>query len=249
MMTELSIQSLDAGYARLPVLRSVELEVEPGSITSLLGPNGAGKTTLLRAISGMAKVYRGTVCLGDSDITGARPGLVVEAGVGFVPAGRQLFRSQSVESNLDLGLFGVKLPRDEREARLTDMYEMFPILADFRKRQAGLLSGGQQQMLAIAQVLIRRPQVVLLDEPSLGLAPAIVAEVVERLRDLRRQGMTILLVEQAVETALDISDVVYVMAGGSIVVHGAPDAVREDPKLTEAFLGTSPTSPERNLLP
>ncbi|MCU1504077.1 MAG: transporter ATP-binding protein, partial [Ilumatobacteraceae bacterium] len=247
--TGLSIDRLDAGYARLPVLRAVDLVVEPGTITSLLGPNGAGKTTLLRAICGLAKVYRGQVTVGDERITGARAGVVVAAGVGFVPAGRQLFRSQSVESNLDLGMFGVKLTREERAARIERMCAMFPILDAFRTREAGLLSGGQQQMLALAQVLIREPKVLLLDEPSLGLAPAIVGEVFETLRSLRTQGMTTLIVEQAVESAIDLADRVYVMAGGSIVLHGEPDHVRNHPALTEAFLGSTPTTTERNLLP
>ena len=250
MSTGLSAEHLDAGYARLPVLRDVNVDVEPGTITALLGPNGAGKTTLLRAITGLSKVYRGRVMVGDREITGVRPGLVVDAGVGFVPAGRQLFRSQTVESNLDLGMFGLKLSRDERAARIAEMCTMFPILADFRARQAGLLSGGQQQMLAIGQVLIRRPLVLLLDEPSLGLAPSIVAEVFDKLRTLRKDGMTTLIVEQAVEAAIDLSDHIYVMAGGTIVLHGPPDQVRDHPALTEAFLGTTnPTTPERNLLP
>jgi branched-chain amino acid transport system ATP-binding protein len=245
MSATLTIAGLDAGYSRLSVIRKVDMVVQQGQTTVLLGPNGAGKTTLLRAICGMAKVQGGQVRVGDQDITGASTNKVVAAGLGFVPAGRQIFREQSVESNLDLGMFGTGLRRAARNARIDTAYELFPILAEFRQRTAGLLSGGQQQMLAVAQVLVREPSVLLLDEPSLGLAPVVVHELFGAIGELRNAGMTVVVVEQAVELALALSDHAYVLAGGQIVLSGAPDAVRHDPALAAAFLGKGRSTPER----
>jgi branched-chain amino acid transport system ATP-binding protein len=234
----LEVRSLRAGYGRIPILHGVDLDAGAGRVTVLVGPNGAGKTTLLRAVTGLARTHGGGVTLAGTALTGASPPRVVAAGIGFVPAGRQLFRSQTVESNLDLGMYSVSLGRSERAERVEQVYELFPILGEFRSRTAGLLSGGQQQMLAIGQVLVRRPKLLLLDEPSLGLAPAIILELFAAVRRLCDAGTSILLVEQAVDAALELGDDGYVLSAGQVAASGPCDELRDSPALLEAFLGT-----------
>ncbi|WP_205528476.1 ABC transporter ATP-binding protein [Desertimonas flava] len=244
-MSLLELAGLRAGYGRLEIVRSVDMTVEEGKVTVLLGPNGAGKTTLLRSLTGLADVQSGTVRFGGDDLTGASAATIVRAGIGFVPAGRQLFRNQTVASNLDLGMFGLKLSRAERRERIDAACAMFPILGEFIGRRAGLLSGGQQQMLALGQVLVRRPRLLILDEPSLGLAPAIILSLFASLRALGDDGHTVLLVEQAVDAALSIGDVGYVLANGQILGSAPAAELHDHPALDEAFLGRSSNTPQK----
>jgi branched-chain amino acid transport system ATP-binding protein len=238
MTSELIISQLDVGYGHVGVLENVNLTVRQGSITALLGSNGAGKTTLLKAISGLLKPGRGSILYQGVDIASAHPNRIVQAGLTQVPEGRGLFRQQSVRANLDLGLYGCGLTAAEERARLNEVLTMFPVLAERIGSIAGLLSGGQQQMLAIGQALMRSPKLLMLDEPSLGLAPVIVTQVMETLERLRSQGTTILLVEQMVERALEIADYAYVLQSGRVMGHGTPEELAKGDLVRAAYLGS-----------
>jgi branched-chain amino acid transport system ATP-binding protein len=238
----LAISQLSVGYGHVGVLEDVNLSVRQGTITALLGSNGAGKTTLLKAISGLLKPTRGTIVFDGADIAGAHPNRIVLAGVLQVPEGRGLFRLQSVRANLDLGLYGCGLSKRQERDRLDQVLSLFPILAERIASVAGVLSGGQQQMLAIGQALMRSPKLLMLDEPSLGLAPLIVTQVMDTLQRLRREGTTILLVEQMVERALEIADYAYVLQSGRVMGHGTPSELASGELIRTAYLGPAHAS-------
>ncbi|MBO2453176.1 ABC transporter ATP-binding protein [Actinomadura barringtoniae] len=229
-MTTLDIKGLATGYGDLRVVSDATLRVDSGSVTALLGRNGAGKTTTLRAVAGLNKINAGTVTLDDADLSRTPPYRRARAGVGYVQEGKRVFGSRTVEENLLLGTYA---GRDRARGReLTEeMYERFPVLAQRRKLPAAQLSGGQQQMLAIAQALVAAPSVLMLDEPSAGLAPAIVGQVLEVINDLRARGLAVLLVEQAVDFALAAADRVVVLNVGRTVYSGHAD----DPDLRDAI--------------
>jgi branched-chain amino acid transport system ATP-binding protein len=233
----LEIAGLDVGYGHVGVLRGVELSVEAGTLVALVGSNGAGKSTLLRAISGLLRPWTGRIAFDGQDIAGARPHRIIDLGLLHVAEGRRLFRRQDVQSNLELGLYGTRLDRAEEKRRYDFVYELFPMLAERPTALAGILSGGQQQMLAIAQALMRSPKLLMLDEPSLGLAPIVVDQVMAVLQRLRAGGTTILLVEQMVERALDIADQAYVMQNGTVIGHGTPQQIRTGDLIRRAYLG------------
>jgi branched-chain amino acid transport system ATP-binding protein len=242
MKNALAISQLSVGYGHVGVLEDVNLSIPQGTITALLGSNGAGKTTLLKAISGLLKPTRGTIVFEGIDIAGARPNLIVRAGVLQVPEGRGLFRQQSVRANLDLGLYGCSFSKRQERDRLDQVLSLFPVLAERIASVAGVLSGGQQQMLAIGQALMRSPKLLMLDEPSLGLAPVIVTQVMDTLQRLRSEGTTILLVEQMVERALAIADYAYVLQSGRVMGHGTPFELARSELIRTAYLGPAHAS-------
>ena len=239
MTSLLTIRGLDAGYGRVGVLSDVALDVPDGKIVVLLGSNGAGKTTLLKAISGLLKPTAGSIQFGGAEICGAAPRTIVRAGLLHVAEGRALFRSQSVAANLELGLYGARLGKAEEKARYERAFSLFPVLGERLSSLAGALSGGQQQMLAIAQALMQDPKLLMLDEPSLGLAPIIVDQVLDVVQKLRREGTTILLVEQMVERALEIADYGYVLQTGRVIGEGDPASLAAGDAVRRAYLGAA----------
>ncbi|MEE4376564.1 MAG: ABC transporter ATP-binding protein, partial [Candidatus Competibacteraceae bacterium] len=232
----LEIQSLTTHYGRIQALNGIDLQVNKGELVALVGSNGAGKTTLLRTIAGLQPASAGTLKFAAQDITRLRADRRVKLGISLIPEGRQVFGPLSVEDNLRLGAYS--RPRDEQVAAdLEQMYTLFPILKQKRKQAAGTLSGGQQQMLAMARALMARPQLLLLDEPSMGLAPILVEEIFNTIRELKRRGITTFLVEQNAAGALAIADRGYVIETGDIVLSGSGQALLQDDKVREAYLG------------
>ncbi|MBI2771988.1 MAG: ABC transporter ATP-binding protein [Burkholderiales bacterium] len=231
----LSVRGLTSHYARIQALHGVDIHVGRGQLVALVGANGAGKTTLLRAISGVQPATGGSVALGGEDIGKFTASRRVRAGISQVPEGRQIFGPMSVEDNLVLGAF--TRPGREKASSLDSMYSLFPILGEKRKLPAGTLSGGQQQMLAMARALMAQPRLLLLDEPSMGLAPLIVKEIFQLIRRLRDQGITILVVEQNARAALSIADRGYVMELGRVVMSGPGPELLLDEKVRQAYLG------------
>ena len=232
----LQTSALCAGYGKIRVLHAVDLTVGAGEIVALLGPNGAGKTTLLRALSGLLP-WSGNVRFAGRDLTGASPRAVVKAGLAHVIEGHRVFTHLVVLDNLLLA--GYDLPRGERAARVEEVLELFPELAAKRHERAASLSGGQQQILAVAQGLVRRPQLLMLDEPSAGLSPVLVDRVLVVVRRLREAGTAVLLVEQLIEKALALADRVYALARGSIVLEARADEADLPLRLEHAYLATA----------
>jgi branched-chain amino acid transport system ATP-binding protein len=210
----LELDGVDVRYGRVAAVRRLTLSVDAGEIIGLIGPNGAGKSTTLHAIVGLLPPSAGEIRLRGESLRGRSPESVARAGVALVPEGRRIFGGFSVEENLRLGLAAAR--RNGAAARLAEVYELFPALADFRGRQAGALSGGQQQQLAIGRALMADPELLLLDEPSLGLAPALVDVVFETLATIRERGVTVLLVEQRAQRTVAFADRTYVLANGEL---------------------------------
>jgi ABC-type branched-chain amino acid transport systems, ATPase component len=229
-MTELLVTNLATGYGDLKVVTDVSLAVRSNTVTAMLGRNGAGKTTTLRAIAGLNRITAGTVTLAGTVLNRLPAYRRARLGIAYVQEGKRVFRSRTVDENLQLGTFASRSRRRENKI-IDEIYERFPMLAARRKTVASALSGGQQQMLAIAQALVAEPDILLLDEPSAGLAPTIVAELADIIRDLKARGLGILLVEQAVEFALAVADDVVVVDRGRRV-HAAPVT---DPGLRDAI--------------
>lgn len=233
----LSVRDLSAGYGHVGVLVGVSLDVLPGRWIAIVGSNGAGKSTLLRTISGLIRPSAGEIRFAGRSIGGCAPEAIVRLGLLHVAEGRRLFRLQSVLDNLQLGAVTQGLARAEERRRLDAVFELFPILAEKKSLVAGGLSGGQQQMLAIGQALMREPRLLMLDEPSLGLAPVIVDQVFDVLARLRASGCAIVLVEQLVERALEAADVTYVMQTGRVAGRGDAESLRDGDLLKAAYLG------------
>lgn len=227
----LEVEHLTAGYGSVTVLRDVSLTVPPGYVAAVLGPNGAGKTTLLRSIFGMTKVIGGAVRYDGVDLTGSEPHRVAREGLCYVTEGRAIYRGLTVADNLKM--FGGR-GNDDRLARV---YDTFPILAERRRQTAGTMSGGQQQMLALARALLQDPKILLVDELSMGLAPVVVDDLFDILRELKAAGQSILLVEQYAERALELADVVYVLNRGQVAFAGDPEALSSAPELMALYLG------------
>jgi branched-chain amino acid transport system ATP-binding protein len=235
----LQVQDVSTFYGRIQALRGVSLEVNAGEIVSLVGANGAGKTTLLNSVSGLVSPRRGRVFLGGQDITGLKPEKIVSLGVSQVPEHRQVFGTFSVRDNLNLGAY-LRLRRGEQQAVEKDIafvYSLFPVLEERQNQLADTLSGGEQQMLVVGRGLMARPKVLLLDEPSLGLAPIIVEYIFQVFQQLQETGTTILLVEQNVTAALEVSDRVYVLETGRIVLSGPAEELMADEAVQQAYLG------------
>ena len=238
----LEARGLRAGYGEIEVLKGVDLDVAPGELVALVGANGAGKSTLLRCISGLVPPTAGTIRLGGRSIAGAPPAHIVRLGVAHVPEGRQIFGRQSVADNLILGAYCQwYLTRADVAARVQEVCRTFPALAGRLAEEASLLSGGQQQMLAIARGLMARPQLLLLDEPSLGLAPVLVEEIFEVLRRLRGAGVGLLLVEQNARLSLAIADRGYVLETGRVALSGTGTELLATPEVVHRYLGVAAT--------
>ncbi|MYM83640.1 ATP-binding cassette domain-containing protein [Duganella sp. FT50W] len=236
----LSISNLHAAYGKVEVLHGISLEVPKGKLVTLIGSNGAGKTTTMRAISGMLKPKDGKVTLAGKDITGSDSHKIARAGLAHSPEGRRVFASMSVTDNLLLGAFPRfthARPKGDIKRDLEKALELFPRLKERQHQLAGTLSGGEQQMLAMARAVMLNPEVVLLDEPSMGLAPILVEEVFRIIQRLKSEGVTMLLVEQFAAAALNVADYGYVLENGSISVHGPADSLKTDPKVIAAYLG------------
>ena len=236
----LSIQNLHAAYGKVEVLHGISLDVPKGKLVTLIGSNGAGKTTTMRAISGMLKPKSGTVTLGGKDVTGLDSHRIARAGLAHSPEGRRVFASMSVTDNLLLGAFPRftrARPKGDIKGDLDKALELFPRLKERRDQLAGTLSGGEQQMLAMARAVMLNPEVILLDEPSMGLAPILVEEVFRIITRLKAEGVTMLLVEQFAAAALNVADYGYVLENGSISVHGPAESLKNDPKVIAAYLG------------
>ena len=231
----LAVSNLTSRYGRIEVLHGISLEVRTGEVVTLVGSNGAGKSTLLRAISGVQPVSSGSIMFDEQAIGKWRPHVRVAKGIAQVPEGRQIFTPLTVDENLRLG--GITRRDDGVSADLAEMYAMFPALGEFRNKTAGTLSGGQQQMLAIGRALIARPKLLLLDEPSMGLAPVLVEQIFTTIGMLKARGLTILLVEQNANAALAIADRGYVIETGRIVTTGTGKELLSDERVRNAYLG------------
>ncbi|OLB80207.1 MAG: branched-chain amino acid ABC transporter ATP-binding protein [Actinobacteria bacterium 13_2_20CM_2_71_6] len=232
-MTTFALGGIHAGYGRASVLRDVTVDVSSGEIVALIGPNGAGKSTLLRAATGMIKPTQGTVKLGARDLTGASIETIARAGVAHVPEGRRLFPGLTVRDNLRLGGWR------NRSNDLSSVLAMFPRLGERLEQVAGSLSGGEQQMCAIGRALVGRPEFLLVDELSLGLAPMVVDEILARLADVAAAGTGVLLVEQDAGAALEVAGRAYVLENGQLTLSGAAASLAADPRVREAYLGVA----------
>jgi branched-chain amino acid transport system ATP-binding protein len=235
----LSVRDLVVGYDGVPVLHGLEFDLVAGEMLTIVGANGAGKSTLLKALSGIRRPFSGAIVFDGTDITRWSPARIVRAGLVHVPENRRLFPASSVLENLRLGGYARRRNRAELASDIDDALATFPILAERRRQPAGSLSGGEQQMLTISMGLMARPRLLILDEPSLGLAPVLVQQVLARIKDLHRNGTTILLVEQLAEHALALADRGLVMKLGEIVATGSSAELRDDPRIRQAYLGNS----------
>jgi branched-chain amino acid transport system ATP-binding protein len=247
----LRVEGVSASYGRVTALREVSLIVNDGEIVTLIGSNGAGKTTLLNAIAGVVPLKNGNIWLDDYKLSGLSSHKTVRLGVGYVPEGRQTFGAMSVKDNLTLGSYSQRgrnpfstlgyvgwfLRHPSVQSNLETVFKLFPILKERQKQQAGSLSGGEQQMLAIGRALMSSPKILLLDEPSLGLAPNLVREILKLLIRLRNEGLTILLVEQDAAAALKVADRGYVMERGRISIEGKAKELLFDDRVRQAYLG------------
>ncbi len=232
----LELKQVSAGYGEVKVLQNVSLTVRRGSITALIGANGAGKTTLMRVVSGLIPVSAGTLGFDGADITREPSSVRVERGISLVPEGRLIFPEFSVEENLKIGAY-IKRVRGRQGELSKQMLGLFPRLEERRSQAGQTLSGGEQQMLAIARALMAEPRLLLLDEPSLGLAPQVVAQVFEKIQEVRAKGVTVFIVEQDVRSTLSFADYAYVIENGSLQMEGSAESVRENPKVKESYLG------------
>lgn len=237
-MSLLEVRTLRAGYGKVDVLFSVSIDVEPGEMVGIVGPNGAGKSTLLAAIAGAIGVRGGTVTLDGQDITGKKPEDIVRLGLSLVPEGRQIFGDLSVSENLALGLTG-RREKTGIKAALELVHDIFPVLTTHSHHQAGMLSGGQQQQLAIARALVANPRVLLLDEPSLGLSPTVVKDVFDRLIHIAGMGTAIVIVEQRAHLVTTLAQRTHVLRAGRIQATLSPEDAQDEAKLSDAYFGNA----------
>ncbi len=235
-MAFLEARGISSGYGEVQILWDISFSVEKGKLTAIIGPNGAGKTTLLRTIMGLVKPWKGSIILNGEDITRLPPHKKVEKGVVLIPEGRLIFPEMTVLENLEMGAFTSRAARHYRE-NLERVFTLFPRLKERMKQKAGTLSGGEQQMLALARGLMSDPEVLMLDEPSLGLAPYLVLSLFDVIRRLRNEGMTMVLVEQNTQLALAISDYAYVISNGRIEIEGEARKVMSIESVKKAYLG------------
>jgi len=232
----LEVRAVEAAYGPFLALSGVTLTARPGEIVALLGPNGAGKTTLIRCITGLLRPRAGAIRWEGAPLAGVPAHAIVERGIAVVPEGRRLFGAMTVEENLELGAFAPRA-RARRAARLEHVYTIFPVLRERRRQVARALSGGQQQMVAIGRALMAGPTLLILDEPSLGLAPRLVESIFDVLREINRSGVSILLVEQNVQAALTLSHRAYLLEAGRVAGEGSAAVLLEDPRVRRAYLG------------
>lgn len=231
----LKVQGISTSYGKINVLKNISLEVEEGSIVTILGANGAGKSTTMKTICGLLKPQEGKVEFFGEDVTGRRPDQLVRTGIALVPEGRQILSGMTVLENLEMGAYHRK--DNEIQQDIEKVMERFPILKERHQQLGGTLSGGQQQMLAIARALLSKPKLLLLDEPSMGLAPLVVADIFKIIKEINEAGTTVLLVEQNARQALRVSDYGYVLETGKIIAEGKSNELLTDPRIMEAYLG------------
>ena len=234
-MALLEVRNLQVNYGPIQAVKGIDLDVEKGTLVALLGANGAGKTTTLRAITGMVKAY-GSVHLGETEILGQRGYKTARMGVNMSPEGRLIFAGLTVEENLKAGAYCIKSAK-QYQKNMDWVQELFPILRERRRQQAGTLSGGEQQMLAMGRALMSNPKLLMLDEPSMGLAPILVGQIFAIIRELHQSGTTILLVEQNAEMALQVADRAYVLESGKIALSGTGRELAESDSIKKAYLG------------
>lgn len=236
----LKLTNVETFYGQIQALKGIDLEVNEGKIITLLGANGAGKSTTMKTIAGLLKPKNGTVEFSGENVTGLRPDQLLRKGISLVPEGRAILTSMTVLENLEMGAY----QRNDKDVRndIEEVMQRFPILKERQTQMAGTLSGGQQQMLAIARALLSKPKLLLLDEPSMGLAPLIVADIFKIIKEINEAGTTVLLVEQNAKQALKIADYGYVMETGKIIIEGSAQSLLEDPRVVEAYLGRKSTS-------
>jgi branched-chain amino acid transport system ATP-binding protein len=235
-MSLLQIDVLDVFYGPAQALWGVSFSVEKGQVAALIGANGAGKTTTLKALCGLLPLTAGRVTYDGRVISGLPVHRIIDLGISLIPEGRQLFPKMTVEENLTIGSY-LKRTKAQRRSNLERVYHIFPRLAERRRQTAETMSGGEQQMLAIGRALMQEPRLLILDEPSLGLAPALVQEIFRIIKELHGRGLTILLVEQNVHQALQVADVTFVLENGRVVMSGPGAELARDPKVKEAYLG------------
>ncbi len=235
-MMLLELSNIVAGYGHITALKGISLSVPEGKIVTLIGANGAGKSTTMKTIMGIVKAQEGDVTFEGKSLKGKKSYQVVDMGISLVPEGRQVLQSMSVEENLRLGAYK-RSDKDGIAADLKKVYDRFPRLLERKAQYAGTLSGGEQQMLAIGRAMMSRPKVLLLDEPSMGLAPIVVQEIFDVIKAINEGGTTVLLVEQNAKKALKIADYAYVMETGKIVLHGKASEVTDNPQVMAAYLG------------
>jgi branched-chain amino acid transport system ATP-binding protein len=231
----LNISNLKAGYNGQEILHSVDFGIKPSEIVAIIGPNGSGKSTLLKTIFNLAKVFSGKIVFKDKDITKMPTHELIYEGISYVPQGRQIFRDLTVKENLEMGAFIMK-DAEIVQRNIKDVFEKFPFLKDKQKDYAFNLSGGQQQMLAIARALIQSPQLLLLDEPSLGLSPKMMKEIFKKIVEIKKEGVSIIIVEQNAKQAVEIADRTYVLEDGKIALTGGKEILR-NPKIKEIYFG------------
>ena len=236
----LAVEGLEVGYGKVPVVWGASFRVDPGEIVTMIGPNGAGKTTILRAVVGLLRPKAGRIAFRERDIGGLRAPEIAKLGLALVPEGRELFPYMTVHENL---LLGGRIQRSRLEERLTRVHALFPRLKERGRQIAGTLSGGEQQMLAIGRALMSEPHLLLLDEPSTGLAPVVVERLFDVIRTLGAQGVTTLLVEQNAHLALEVSDRAYVLERGRVVFEGPAPALVSHPLVQAAYLGPPAAPP------
>lgn len=232
----LELKGVVSGYGNITALKSIDLSVPEGKIVSLIGANGAGKSTTMRTIMGLVKAREGSISFLGQDLTKLKTHEIVKAGISLVPEGRQILQDMTVYENLEMGAY-IRKDKPSIEEDIKKVFKRFPILDERSYQLGGTLSGGQQQMLAIGRALMARPKLLLLDEPSMGLAPLVVNEIFEVIKEISQEGTTVLVVEQNVRQALKIADYAYVLETGKMVLDGSAEEVRHDPRVMEAYLG------------
>lgn len=232
----LELKGVVSGYGNITALKSIDLSVPEGKIVSLIGANGAGKSTTMRTIMGLVKAREGSISFLGQDLTKLKTHEIVKAGISLVPEGRQILQDMTVYENLEMGAY-IRRDKAGIEEDIKKVFKRFPILDERSYQLGGTLSGGQQQMLAIGRALMARPKLLLLDEPSMGLAPLVVNEIFEVIKEISQEGTTVLVVEQNVRQALKIADYAYVLETGKMVLDGSAEDVRHDPRVMEAYLG------------
>ena len=233
---QLDIENLEVSYGAIRALKGVSFDLEEGEIVALIGANGAGKSTILNTISGIIRPDSGGISFDEEDITQTPPSDIVRKGIVQVPEGRRIFARMSVRENLELGAYTIE-DKQQIQAHMARVYEIFPRLKERHRQLGGTLSGGEQQMLAIGRALMANPRLLLLDEPSMGLAPILVEQIFEVIQDINLQGVSVLLVEQNAQMALSIADRAYVLETGKITLSGDSSALMENPMVKEAYLG------------
>jgi len=234
-VTALRVQGLRSGYGKVPILAGVDLLVAGGEVVAVVGPNGSGKSTLLKTICGLIRPYSGQILFDGRDLAGRPSYHIARAGISYVPEGGRLFPNMTVRENLLMGAFAT--PANLKSGLLEEIYTLFPILQQRGRQYAATLSGGEKQMLAISRGLVSSPKILMLDEPSLGIAPKLVEEIYDRLHALKAKGLTVLLVEQNTNFALELADRAYVLENGRIVLEGSGQEVAANPEIKRHFLG------------